>query len=172
MSESNLTANIARALLDYDAMSGTFVWKHRAGCKGFNTRYAGKTAGVTCPRGYVYIRIRRRGFYMAHRLAWLWVEGEWPAEEIDHADGNPSNNAWSNLRAATRSENAANRGVQKNSKTGIKGVFPSSKKAGRYAAQASMNGKIVKLGDFNSLDEAVAARAAAVAAMHGRFARG
>lgn len=163
----------AAALLTYDPLSGRFEWKRRPGSdrstKIFNAKYAGKTAGCLCPRGYLYIRVRGHGIFGAHRLAHLLMVGQWPEEEIDHVNGNPSDNRWSNLRPATRSENAANRGVQKNSKTGIKGVFPA--KNGRFAAQVAMNGQVHKIGEFDTLEQACAARVEASNKVQGEFAR-
>ena len=143
-----LTSELLRTLIDYDDSSGQFTWKARSGCsradKIFNSKHAGKIAGCADRRGYCYIRIRQFGMFSAHRLAWLHVSGSWPKDEIDHEDGNPSNNAFVNLREATRSQNAANRGIHKNNKSGTKGVSYNSRK-GLWVAQAAMNGKVIKL---------------------------
>src|SRR5574343_703057 len=92
-----------RQLLTYNPTSGEFVWNESRGC-----RPAGAVAGRLGERGYWQIRIDRR-LYQAHRLAWMYMTGQWPPDEIDHKDGAEANNVWANLRTATRSENMTNR---------------------------------------------------------------
>ena len=59
---------------------------------------------------------------MSHRLAWFYMTGEWPKNHIDHVNGLEGDNRWCNLREATNSENMLNRKMNKNNKTGVKGV--------------------------------------------------
>src|SRR4051812_40825019 len=81
----------------------------------------GRVAGTTY-RGRINIFIDYRG-YLAHRLAWLYVHGRWPIGDIDHIDGNASNNAISNLREVSRSVNMQNqRRARSDSRTGLLGV--------------------------------------------------
>ena len=70
---------------------------------------------------YTYISIYGKR-YPAHRLAWLYIYGEWPPDQIDHIDGEPSNNRLDNLRLATNSENQQNRKIASNNTSGAKGV--------------------------------------------------
>jgi hypothetical protein len=172
--ESRMDCEKAKELLDYNMRRGEFTWPQRIGedraTKIFNSKHAGKKAGMTCPRGYVYIHIRGHGKYLAHRLAWLIVTGHWPHGEIDHCNGDPSNNAWYNLRGASRAENAANRGVQKNSSSGVKGVYWRQDKQ-KWTAQIAMNRKVRKLGYFSTKDAAKAAYDKAAREIHGEFAR-
>ena len=88
-----------RGLLAYDPSSGHFTWRVRRGRAA-----AGKQAGYPQSRGYIQIGVRG-SLYLAHRLAWLYMTGEWPVAEIDHRDGVINNNKWENLRPATRPEN-------------------------------------------------------------------
>ena len=175
MKRDDLTASLARSLLEYSPESGEFTWRLRSGeshaDRIFNSRFAGKRAGCVDGRSrYRYIRIRGWGIYAEHRLAWLIQTGEWPQHEVDHADGDATNNRFTNLRAATRGENGANRGVQKNSKSGRKGVYWCPDR-GLWAAEIRSGGVRRHLGRFDTVDRAAEAYAAAAAALHGEFAR-
>jgi HNH endonuclease len=102
--------------------------------------------------GRVRVRVPRYGQYSAHRLAFMFMEGKWPNDEIDHVDGNPSNNAWSNLRHATRSQNAQNqRRAQSTSSTGLLGV---GKNGDKFYARIYYQGVITYLGTFDTAKEA------------------
>lgn len=113
---NDLTAEYVRAILDYETETGLFRWKTRSFDDGritkiWNTKHAGKIAGTVCVQGYVAIGVDDHP-RKAHRLAWLWVTGEWPVE-VDHKDRNRANNRWSNLRHADDSTNQHNRGISK-----------------------------------------------------------
>lgn len=103
MAKADLTAQRLREILDYDQRTGVFTWKvmlaHR--------RKPGDIAG-NLTHGYVEIGINNSS-YRAHRLAWLHFYGEWPTGQIDHIDGDRSNNAISNLRDVTNQKNSQNR---------------------------------------------------------------
>lgn len=118
--------------------------------------------------GYLRVSLGVYGMHYAHRLAWLCVTGEQPRGYIDHADGNPLNNAWSNLRSATPSQNAANSCRAKNNTTGAKGV---TRYLGKYRAQICVRGERRWLGDFDTLDAAREAYASAARSSFGKFAR-
>lgn len=91
------------------------------------------------------------------------------SELVDHIDRDGLNNTRENLRLATRSQNNANRGVGKNNKLGVKGVF---KDRNKFAAQITTNGNRKYLGAFNTIEEAHAAYVEAAKKHHGDFARG
>lgn len=103
MQPVELTAERLREMLHYDLSTGRFVWRQRSGSTG----KAGATAGTVDGRGYIRIGLDHR-VYRAHRLAWLYVHGEWPAGEIDHINGDKQNNRLVNLRVVSRSENQQN----------------------------------------------------------------
>ena len=105
-------------LLHYDNDSGLFRWKTRT-----SNRRAMSIAGCVdnTKKGYVVIRINGRLYY-AHRLAWFYVHKEWPEREIDHINGNASDNCISNLRNASRSENQSNLAAPSSNTSGFKGV--------------------------------------------------
>lgn len=82
MAKANLTAARLRELLEYDSATGAFHWKVNRGQKA----RIGSVAGWTDPFGHVHIHVDGRRF-LAHRLAWLHVHGEWPKLNIDHKFG-------------------------------------------------------------------------------------
>jgi hypothetical protein len=98
----------ARKLLRYDSTTGKLFWLNRPrgffnsdrAFKSWNTKYSGKEALNTNSNGYKYGPIFKKN-YKAHRVVWLLVTGHWPQLEIDHIDGNRSNNRFENLRPAT-----------------------------------------------------------------------
>ncbi len=155
-------ANLQR-LLNYDPETGNFTWLISAGRRV----KAGDIAGSIDSKGYCRIRIDSRR-YSAHRLAWLWVTGAWPAADIDHIDMNRANNAFINLRDATRSQNKANIRAYSNNLLGIKGV---AKRRNGYVARICKGGVGQYLGYFATIEEAHDAYAAAATALFGEFAR-
>jgi hypothetical protein len=157
-----LTAHRLRCLLGYCPDTGRFVKKGSLGEVGHLKR-------DDCGKNYVIIRLDRKK-YRAHRLAWLYVHGHWPSGHIDHVDGNGVNNAISNLREATNSQNCMNRGAQSNNQSGYKGVSW-YKRDGKWIAKIAVGGKQTNLGYFSTAEEAHAAYAAAAAELHGEFAR-
>ena len=175
MKRDDLTQEQLVELLDYDPLTGVFVWREREGddlaTHAFNANYAGKVAGHKMFKadGGVYCRIGllRREF-MAHRLAYLYMTGKWPEEEIDHKNNDGFDNRWENLRPASRSENACNRGKHRHNKTGFKGVAPLGK---RFRAVVQMKGDKRYLGVFDTAAEAAAAYAKAAKELQGEFSR-
>lgn len=132
------------SLLIYDPGSGVFTWRPRAGRNVFNSRFAAREAGtdtnVANPGGKmrVYRRITIfRKLYYAHQLAFFYMTGEW-SSLLDHQDTNGLNNAWINIRPATRSQNASNQNLRLDSASGYKGVSWDAK-AQRYKIRARVN---------------------------------
>lgn len=137
----------AKQLLHYDLESGIFTrridwFEHRAG----------DVAGTLCD-GYVTLGIDGDAI-QAQRLAVLYVTGEWPRGVVDHRDGDGSNNRWTNLRDVTQQVNMQNqRHARSNSGTGLLGAFVG--KDGRFESKIkNAAGSIVRLGDFDTAQEA------------------
>jgi hypothetical protein len=114
---ADLTVECVKELLDYNPLTGIFKWKISLS----NRVAVGSEAGTVNNDGYVSISIRGMRYY-AHRLAWLYMTGQWPEYEIDHEDTNKANNIWKNLRPATPPQNSYNRPLQSNNTSGYKGV--------------------------------------------------
>lgn len=159
-----LTKQRLRELLSYDPETGDFRWLVNRG-----TVRVGSVAGTPNAKGHLQIRIDGVKYY-SHRLAWLWVYGAWPLDQIDHINAVKYDNRLSNLRAASSSENGRNRGAQKNNSSGLKGVYQ-RKKLGKWQASIKLYGKLKHLGTFTSAESASAAYAAAAHKYHGDFAR-
>ena len=162
-------AAIINLWLSYDDMSGDFTWIKEPKKIG---SVLGKIAG-TKRNGYVAIGIP--GFYQvsAQNLAWIIRRGPIPKDwEVDHRDGNPSNNALSNLRLATSSQQKQNKRVQSNNASGLKGAFYHACHAGKkWRSQIKVGDKLIYLGYFDTAEEAHAAYTQAAARHFGEFAR-
>jgi len=162
-----ITADYVRSILEYDRETGAFWWKvYRA-----NKAVAGSRAGCRSKsHGYIVIKINSLAV-LAHRLAWLYMTGEWPAHEVDHRDLNRANNAWSNLRQATHGQNQSNGRPYRNNKTGLKGAYPHSRRPGKFIAKIRSNSVLTTLGVFDTAVAAHAAYVIAAEAKHGEFRR-
>lgn len=148
-SQNTLTANELRSLLLYDAETGLFWWRVRRP----GIRQEGAAGTLSKSTGYVVIQVNGR-LYKAHRLAWLYVYGCWPANTIDHINGKKADNRISNLRDVTHPVNSCNRVRQnRNNATGLLGVTPHPA-TGKFMARVSRDGRSKYLGLFPSADEA------------------
>jgi hypothetical protein len=127
----------------------------------------GDVAGSLNRQGYIRIAIDYK-YYLAHRLAWLYVYGEWPSGRLDHRDLDRANNRIANLRPATDMQNCANAKRRVDNSTGFKGV---STRQGRYIAQINRDGRRICLGRFDTPEAAHEAYKAAALKHFGEFAR-
>ena len=160
-----LTADILRERLYYDPETGLFTWVSKKSPK--SRVKVGTTAGTIESYGYRIIKLYGK-IYKAHRLAWLYMTGEWPAELIDHINGNRSDNRWGNLREATPAQNVMN--MKPVGASGAKGVCW-HKKDKKWQAAIRHRGTTLYLGQFNSRDEAARVYAVAARDLFGEFAR-
>ena len=145
-----------RELIDYNPKTGRFTWKEY-GPKEFGR------AGSRDPNGYVKITVKGRS-YLGHRLAWLYVYGVWPTDEIDHINGKPWDNRIENLRAATRRQNIQSRRMNRANRSGFKGVCRF-----RDKWRSTVQGK--HLGLFATAEEAHLAYCVAARELFGEFAK-
>lgn len=154
--KSELSIASLREWFDYDPSTGIF----RRNKRSRNQVEAGAVAGTPDGKGYLRIKILGR-HYLAHRLAWLWVHGEWPHLFIDHVDRDRSNNRIANLRLATASQNATNRGLRPIGENVPRIGGGVSRE--RFRARITIDGKNIHLGSFETEGEAWAAYERAVA---------
>lgn len=160
--ESRLSQDDLKALMVYDPDTGLFKW--------VSGKYVGQVAGTKNKLGYCRIYIVGHFFrFLAHRLAWLYMTGEWPSKYIDHIDGNPENNKWNNLRQVSSSQNSLNSRVNTKNKSGIKGVS-FMKQIKKWKAKVQINKVVFVLGYFDNLDDAAEAVRAGRERLHGEFA--
>ena len=157
-----LTQDELKIQLNYDENTGLFKrLKSKQGAR------IGVVSGTSNGSGYLEIRVNCKK-YKVHRLVWLYVYGDFPNSEIDHADGDRSNNRIQNLRLCSRSENMRNIGIQKRNKSGFKGVSWYKPKK-MWQAQACINNKKKSLGLFKTAEAASDAYQAYVKKHHGNF---
>lgn len=149
-----LTQKQLKHYLSYDPKTGVFRWKNPRGkkCK------AGDVAGsYNANLGYLEIGLNYH-VYLGHYLAWMYVHGEWPepTKEVDHKDGNTSNNAIKNLRVVTHKKNIRNSKKWSHNTSGVTGVH-FGKTWNKWVAHIGKT----RLGLFATKEEAVAVRLAA-----------
>lgn len=161
-----LTQERLKKLLRYSPVVGVFERRVGNGSRARPFRW--KLAGTVHPDGYVYISLEGV-LYKAHRLAWLYVFGEIPNGDLDHKDGDRSNNAISNLRLATQHQNMWNSQKLKSNSSGVKGVS-FDKSSGKWVGRIKAQGKIVFNQYFDSLEQAQAEIERFREKVHGEYA--
>ena len=154
-----ITQDRLKEVLHYCPETGVFTW-----LVGGGWRRRGAEAGSICynnssNKPYRHICANQQR-YRAHRLAFLYMTGGFPEDQVDHEDGNGLNNAWSNLRPVTSAENAKNMRKRDNNTSGVTGVYW-HKKGKKWQAKIMLDGRGIHLGLFLSKEDAIAARKAA-----------
>lgn len=158
-------APIAREFMEYDPETGVCRWKSRNrkwfqrenDRKRFESRNAGKEISRRNAGGYLIVKVKYTS-YLLHRLIWLIQTGDWPKDGIDHINGNPSDNRWTNLREATQSENNRNRRMSRNNTSGHNNV---SFKNGKWRARIILGNEDIHLGVYDKEKDAVSVQWAA-----------
>lgn len=146
-------------LLEYRPETGVFTWRMRK-----HGVTVGRIAGNIGRYGYWYMVLDGKR-YAAHRLVWLYVYGEWPAECIDHINRVRTDNRLVNIRAVTRAQNRQNLGLDSKNKSGFRGVSYDAKNK-KWRASISIQGKAKNLGRYENKNLAVMAYKAAAAKYH------
>lgn len=144
--------------LSYDPVTGVLRWRNSARQSArWNSRYSFEVAGRVKSDGYITIRATVAGKkynVLAHRVAFFICTDRIPRDEIDHINGNRSDNRACNLAEATRADNARNQKVRDNSKSGYHGViFRSSKN--KWQAKGKHAGEDFHLGYFSKVEDAI-----------------
>lgn len=166
-----------QSAVSYYPETGRFFWKQRPAVtkyeKAWNARFAGAPAGSITQSGYVILHFRE-GQYLAHRIAWLISYGSHPVHNIDHINGNRTDNRLCNLRDVPQALNLRNVRLSAKSKSGYPGVhFRQRDKI--WVAQIYDGNGTIYLGSSKDFDEAVAMRKLAEGQLgyhpnHGRVA--
>jgi hypothetical protein len=148
---NKITQKELQRILHYDPDTGIFIWKARTA----NRTHIGTIAGTKSVRGYVCIQINKK-IYAAHRLAFLYMEGYLPENDVDHINRIKDDNRWCNLREVSKSCNKRNQKVSKNNTTGVSGVYWKSDNK-MWCCTIGAGGSKIFLGYFkNKLDAAKA----------------
>ena len=149
-----ITQTELQTLLSYDPDTGIF--RSNADTKHW---HRGQAVGSPHKDGYLTVMLKGKN-YLLHRLAFLYMEGEFPRACVDHRNRIRSDNRWENLRSATYTLNNQNTGISRNNTSGVKGVSW-HKKSGKWQAFVSCGSRPVYLGLFSSIEDAAHARAKA-----------
>lgn len=163
LKELNLKLHL-KEWVSYDPETGIFTnLIPRRGCS------KGAILGCRHPTlGYIFIGIDNERYY-GHRLAWLYMHGEWPEDQIDHANGDRADNRICNLRLASSSQNKCNRAALKKNRLGAKGVWQLP--YGSFRVRVKFNGQIMHDKVYKTLHEAKLAYQAESKKYHGEFAK-
>lgn len=151
------------SVLEYDPENGVLVWLPRPESmfnshhefKRWNTRYAGVRAGFINEEGYVSVKLKGKD-RAAHRLIFKMLSLECP-NEIDHINGERSDNRLSNLRSVTLADNMKNKKIYANNSSGVSGVGW-YKKYSKWRARIHVDGKSILLGYYDNIETAIKAR--------------
>lgn len=152
MANADLTAARLRELLHYDPETGIFTRRLRTAQRHQIGDRADFRINSGNQKGYYRVSLDSRR-YMAHRAAWLYVHGEWPAGDIDHRDADRANNRIANLRDVTNQVNRENmRKPRINNRCGFLGVTTHA--PGVYRASVHKGGKRIHIGLYDTPEEA------------------
>lgn len=164
MTKQSLTQETLKQYLHYDEITGNFTRVKKV--RGANL---GEIAGGINKSGYNVISVRHKLYY-AHRLAWLYVTGEFPKKHIDHINGIKNDNRIVNLRECDDSQNLKNANKHKDNTSGHKGVSWDKSK-NKWVATCGLNGRQFFLGRYKEIDLAVQAYQNFCKENHGAFYR-
>jgi hypothetical protein len=162
MVEQIITAERFRALVSYSPETGVFQWRV--------SRHGGIMAGAVCgsvdvSSGYERLTVCRRTI-LAHRAAFLYMEGTFPTGDVDHVNGDRADNRWLNLRSVSRALNIQNqrRTLRPENESGLLGVYAAP--SGRWRTRIKTHGISTCIGTFDTPEEAHEAYLAAKRALH------
>lgn len=148
--------------LHYNPETGVWTW-----INNYFVRFIGERAGRINNNSYRQIQIEGKLYY-EHRLAFLYMTGEWPENDSDHKNRIRNDNRWENLRDATRQQNNYNINLNKSNKLGTKGVSQIVKN-GKYKAQIRINGEVTIIGVYETEKDAELAYNEKAKEIHGNF---
>jgi len=158
--EWELTQDSLKDVLVYDPKTGVFIWLVKPSARVS----LGQLAGSIDAKGYRVIKIAGKN-HKAHRLAWLWVHGEWPKLDLDFINRNTDDNRIKNLREATKEQNGGN---SKTRHDGLKGAYWHKREQVWFSA-ISIDGRQSFLGNFDTEKAAHQAYCEAAKKKFGKF---
>ena len=156
--KQELTTELLRSLMSYDCDTGKFHWIVNVS----NVKAGSIVVTLSNDDGYIRTSIFGKR-YLLHRLAWLYTHGKWPTKQIDHINGNRSDNRLENLREASNAQNCQNIIARRTNPSGFLGV---SRHENKWRAAISVNGKRKNLGRFDTPEAAFDAYSKAKAELH------
>jgi hypothetical protein len=155
-----ITQKRLKEVLEYNPETGVFTWTHEQSVKK-----KGQVAGCLQEHGYIRIRVKNEK-HRAHRLAFLYMTGEFPTEHVDHINHDKSDNRWSNLRQASNSENMQNvLSARSDNTSGYLGVS-FNKEKNKFVSVITVDGTKHHLGYFDSANDAGSAYMSAKQKLH------
>ena len=143
-------------MLHYDPDTGVFTRLVTVSDNARNGDIAGFKQGNNCGKTYLAVTLKRK-LYLLHRLAWLYVHGIFPVDQIDHINGNGTDNRICNLRVVTSRLNKMNMRQRHDNTSGVTGVYW-AKREGKWNPKIHVNYKGLSLGYFDNLFDAVCVR--------------
>lgn len=149
----DLTQELLKSHFTYNPETGTMVRVRRYDSyeRSFECYLP---VAQTNNRGYYWCNLFGKMF-LVHRLAWLYMTGKHPSDEIDHINGDRLDNRWCNLRSVSAFDNARNQGERIDNTSGCRGV---TRNGSGWMVRISQNGVRYGLGTYKSFEEAVAVR--------------
>jgi len=156
MTNNSLTQDQLKERLIYNRETGVFTRAKAVGHNG-NWKEGLEVGYVSSSDGYIYISIQPYGKFSAHRLAWLYVTGEMPNDEIDHINHIKTDNRFKNLRSVSHKDNGRNTSKPSNNTSGVVG-FSWRKDRGKWQCHIKVNGKKLSLGCYACIKEAAKVR--------------
>lgn len=150
----SITRGAVQKVLEYDPETGVFTWI-------FNRIHGliGRPAGSINSHGYLRFKLFGQEC-LAHRIAFLFVLGRMPLDQVDHINGDRMDNRWENLREVSNAENCRNRKVRSDNNSGCVGVHWESGR-NKWKAGICFDGERRHLGYFDTLELAIDARRSA-----------
>jgi hypothetical protein len=162
MSKPTLTAERLRELLHYDPGTGAFTRKVDVKLRGERVAASKGDAAGYLTDGYLLCRLDGR-IYKCHRLAWLYVHGEWPKQQIDHINGVRNDNRIANLRDVSHQLNMQNIKTSRGA-SGVLGVNKNGRSG--WQAKITVENKPLSLGTYRTPEAAHAAYLEAKRRLH------
>lgn len=149
MKNQKIELTYLRSVISYDEKTGKVFWK-----KLTSPRIKiGNEAGSKYANGYTYLHLNNTVFMM-HRIIWFYYYGEWPESEIDHINGERSDNRICNLRLVTRRQNMQNK---KRNREGLPSGAWFNKEQNRWLSGFGAENKFFHLGSFDNQKDALQA---------------